>query len=220
MTRQETCRSDTAMQDDLTGRRFGRLVVISPAESRTPPSGGKRRYWKCRCDCGTEKEIAESSLKSGATKSCGCLQKELTSKACVTHGESNTRLYRIWSAMKCRCNNPNFWEFNNYGGRGITVCDEWNRDFLAFKSWAMNNGYKEALTIDRIDSNGQYSPDNCRWIPAEQQSTNRRYCMYIEWNGETLTPSQWHKRTGIPYSTIVYRYHKGWPPEIVFKEVV
>ena len=145
---------------DLTGLRYGRLVAIE----RAPNSKSGRTVWKCRCDCGNEKCVLETALQQGLTKSCGCLRP----------GLRNTRLYSIWSHMKQRCENPNSNRFCYYGARGIVVCSEWKDDFLAFYQWAMNNGYDDALSIDRIDTNGNYEPSNCRWATATMQNRNRR----------------------------------------------
>lgn len=159
---------------DLTGQRFGRLVVIERTTNK-----GDHPSWLCRCDCGGEKIVRGSDLKSGHTQSCGCLHKEVVTSILEqrtnkhTHGKSRTRLYRIWSAMKSRCFDKKRECFKHYGGRGIAVCIEWKDNFQSFHDWAMANGYEEHLTIDRIDVNGNYEPSNCRWITLEQQQTNR-----------------------------------------------
>lgn len=167
----------------LTGKRFGRLTVIKPCYPR-----GRDIMYACKCDCGEEKIIAGRNLCSGNTKSCGCLKRELDKQRKVyrrgevrlfgkdnpnyKHGSSHTRLYHIWGGMKQRCTNPKATEFSAYGGRGITVCNEWLHDFAAFQEWALSHGYRDDLTIDRIDNDKGYRPDNCRWATKEQQYSN------------------------------------------------
>ena len=206
-----------ARKIDLSGHKIGKLSILCPAKTRGSPCGSKKAYWLCKCDCGCEKEIAASSLLSSAVKSCGCNVRENASTLNKIHGKSNTRLYRIWCAMKSRCNNERFWEFENYGGRGIKVCKEWDESFCNFEAWALSNGYGNALTIDRINNSFGYEPSNCRWVPKDYQSKNRRNSIKITAFGETLSPVEWAAKTGIPYSTIVYRYHCGLSPEKILQ---
>lgn len=162
------------MLKDITGKKFGRLTVIGRA--------GYDKHgaiWKCICDCGRVKEISFRHIANGNTKSCGCLRKELdqirnkgADNPSYKHGGSHSRLYVIWSNMKQRCLNPNATEYSAYGGRGITVCSEWLHDFKLFQGWALSHGYQDDLTIDRIDNDKGYSPDNCRWATKEQQYGN------------------------------------------------
>lgn len=149
---------------DLTGQRFGRLEVLKY-------NGNSR--WECKCDCGKIVYPKGGNLRKGYIHSCGCLRKEVTGDNHRTHGEARTRLYRIWKAMRKRCNNPNDSCYYLYGGRGITVCEEWSQ-YEPFKLWALNNGYSEELSIDRIEPNGNYEPANCRWATAKEQVINRR----------------------------------------------
>lgn len=155
---------------ELKGVVFGRLTVIELFGSNKHNS----LQWLCKCSCGKEKVILGESLKSGNTQSCGCFGSETKRKNRIKHGESHkSRIYGIWSGMRNRCNCKNRVTYKYYGGRGISVCKEWN-DFPAFKNWALSNGYLDNLTLDRIDSNGNYEPDNCRWITIQDQQLNRR----------------------------------------------
>ena len=154
---------------DLTGQRFGRLVVLQRAKTIN-----KRTKWLCKCECGNEVVVEAYNLRVGHTQSCGCLQRAATSVANKTHGQGHTRLYRIWNNMKNRCYRKSYHAYNHYGGRGITICNEWLHDFQAFYDWAMANGYRDDLSIDRIDSNGNYCPKNCRWATMTEQNKNKR----------------------------------------------
>ena len=151
-------------------------------------------------------------MTTGKIRSCGCLAEKNTDQ--TTHGMSKTHLYGVWNSMKCRCNNPNTQHYKNYGARGIAVCDEWNADFMAFHDWAMSNGYHEGLTIDRIDVDGNYCPENCRWTSWKDQQNNRGNNRLYEYNGQTKTLHQWADEYGIKYKTLWMRvntYH--WPLE-------
>ena len=205
--------------NDLTGRRFGRLLVVS----RAPNGNGGKTMWLCRCDCGNTKEVYSQSLIRGLTKSCGCYGREVAasrtgeSSPQYRHGGEKTRLYRIWHGMKSRCYTVDTTHYPRYGGRGITVCDEWIHDFAAFREWALANGYQDDLSIDRIDNDGPYAPWNCRWATKGDQANNRRCTVNITLNGETRPISEWSKILGLSRNTIFWRYIKGLPPEEILK---
>lgn len=202
---------------DLTGRKFGRLTVIERAEDKVLPSGGRKTQWLCKCDCGNYTIVMSNNLIRNHTRSCGCLQKEKVFGGRKTHGLSKTRLYRIFNKIRDRCYNPNNPKYNKYGGRGITICDEWLNDFRNFYKWSMANGYKENLTIDRIDGNKGYSPENCRWVDQEEQQNNRSNNHLITYKGETKTLAQWAKELNIKESTIRSRIRYGWSIDKIFE---
>ncbi len=189
---------------DLTGDKYGRLTVIKIA----PRVKGRGVEWVCRCDCGNEAVVRSSSLRQGNTRSCGCLAREMLVERNFKHGKARrgkkTRLYGIWVRMRQRCNDPNTDDYEGYGGRGIKVCDEWD-DFLAFQNWAHSNGYKNKLTIERIDNDGDYEPNNCKWICLEKQARNKRNNHFIEFNGVCRTLAEWSEVTGIDSSLLRYR---------------
>lgn len=164
---------------DLKGEKFGRLLVLERAESYIEPSGRKRTMWKCLCDCGKITIVQASSLKAQTVHSCGCAKTERNQKYFTTHGFSKEKLYGLWREIKKRCYNPNYKQFKDYGGRGIIVCDEWLNNYVAFRNWALNNGYNPNAkfgdcTIDRINVNGNYSPENCRFVSMKIQNQNKR----------------------------------------------
>ena len=171
--------------------------------------------WKCRCECGTEKDVYQKHILSGASTSCGCYNAEDSSKrmkennpAVVKHGMWQSRLYGIWCGMKNRCENKNGTKYNCYGGRGISVCDEW-KDFNAFKDWALSNGYDDTLTLDRIDYNGNYEPANCRFITIQKQQYNKRTNHLITYNGKTQTLTEWADERGIKRNTLDARINRS-----------
>lgn len=199
-----------AITKNLIGQRFGRLIVTEKTEQRQY----RHVVWKCICDCGNATLVSGGSLLSGRTQSCGCLLNEKRGTGRRKHGQSTTKLYGVWSAMKKRCTNEKQKCFASYGGRGITVCKEWESDFQAFHDWAMANGYAEGLTIDRIDVNGNYEPANCRWISIQAQQRNRRTNHMVTFNGETHSITEWSEITGLSRNLISNRLITlGWDVE-------
>ena len=195
--------------DDLTGKRFGYLTVIERSANHIRPNGYKEVMWKCRCDCGKEVIRSAKTLKRYNRCSCGCMKSTVTREHATTHGCTNTRLFRIWSGIKTRCNNPNDQHWDDYGGRGITICKEWKNDFVAFKNWAESNGYSDDLTIDRINVNGNYCPENCRWVNWKVQENNKRTSVKINYHGELYTMSELADMFGVKLSRIKGARHRG-----------
>lgn len=183
---------------DLSGKRFGRLTAVSFNGS----NNAGVTLWNCICDCGNSVVVSYNNLMSGNTTSCGCWHEK--------HGEAGTRLYKCWSDMKARCYYKSDFNYKNYGGRGISVCDTWRNSYLAFREWATSNGYDENLTLDRVDVNGDYTPENCRWATIKEQQSNKRSNVFIEYKGEKLTLKQiaekYAKPNGISYKAFWYRF--------------
>jgi len=186
------------------GERYNRWTVIE---------GLGYSKWLCKCDCGVIKEVRGTALKQGASKSCGCLQRELVTKRATKHGKHETRLYKTWQNMKSRCNNPNASKYYLYGGKGIKVCEGWENDFNAFYNWSLENGYSDKLTLDRIDGNKDYSPGNCRWVTYKVQGNNTTQNHLITYEGTTLTAAQWAEKLGMNYNTFTERLRRGWSIE-------
>lgn len=187
-----------------SGTRFGRWTVI---EEDTKRGNSGQSYYICRCDCGVERSVRGTGLRDGSSLSCGCLNRDIVSKddRLVDHV-----LYKTWGGMKQRCYNPNNLMFKNYGGRGIVVCDEWRYDYIAFEKWSMENGYKAGLTIDRIDNDGNYCPENCRWVTHTVQARNKRKSIFVTINGVTKCLFDWADEYGIQHVTMTHRWRRGW----------
>jgi hypothetical protein len=208
---------------DISGRKYNHLTVVKFAYSKiVGKRGDKSPYYLCRCDCGNEKIVCGYCLKSGQTKSCGCQKIASSAKTLVkynqdvenhnyhrTHNHTYTRLYKIYHGMKSRCYNTNVKEYRLYGGRGIIICDEWLNNSSLFFEWAEKTGYKEELTIDRIDVNGNYEPTNCRWVTMKVQENNKRNNHSITINGEIKTVTEWANIYGIKRNTVYERIRRG-----------
>lgn len=207
-----------AKHQDLTGMVFGRLTVLREA--------GKKKsgvyLWECECSCEnhTHVFIDGASLKSGNTKSCGCIHREHLSernKNNATHQISNKNIFRVWEGMKDRCYNPNNKKYVDYGGRGIKICDEW-LVYQNFESWAINTGYEKGLTIERIDFNKEYCPENCKWATWKEQQNNKRNNKYLEYKGRKQTLAQWCEELDLNYSRTKARINAcGWSVEEAFE---
>lgn len=216
MTKSCGCISNEKVKErcfkDLTGQIFGRLTAIRPYETKRSGT-----YWYCECECGNNCVVLSQKLSSGHTVSCGCRVREVRNNIGEnnkTHNMSNTRIYKIYRGMISRCYKNYSTNYKRYGGRGITVCQEWLDDFMNFYNWAMDNGYSDDLSIDRIYPNGNYEPSNCRWATAKEQANNTRSTVFLTYNGETKSASEWAEITGIRQGTIVRRKTSyGWSDE-------
>jgi len=204
---------------DLTGKTFGKLTVANFSHLDKT----SHAIWLCRCNCGKEKLLYGTNLKSGVTKDCGCNRKKRHTKTInkgvyKKNGLSRHPLYRVLSGMKSRCYNKKIQQYKHYGGRGITVCDEWKNDFKKFYDWAIINGWQRNLTIDRIDNNGNYEPLNCRWTTQKKQLNNTRQNRFIRYNNETKTLSEWCELLQLNYFTISSRVRNSkWSAEKAFE---
>ena len=186
---------------DITCQRFGKLIALR----KNGQDKWQRNMWLCLCDCGEYATITIGNLTSGNSTSCGCGH-----DGHPKHHDYKNRLYHIWQKMKERCLNANCEAYRDYGGRGIAVCKEWLDDYVNFKQWALCNGYEETLTIERIDVNGNYDPNNCMWANRKQQSNNKRNNIILKLDGRSQTLSEWSEETGISYSCLRARKVRGW----------
>lgn len=202
----------------LIGNKYNSLTIIGIDSSNK--SG--HYFLRCKCDCGNEKVIRADRVLNNITKTCGCQNKHYN--ACNPHRLSHKypKLYSVWNTMRHRCYNPRNWKYKDYGGRGITVCEEWRNNFPNFFNWAMAYGYQEGLTIDRIDVNGNYEPTNCRWATLKQQARNKTNNKMITYNGETKSLVEWCEYLGLQpyYDTIGARIRVGWDVERAFTQPI
>lgn len=199
---------------DETGKRYGNLTVIALDHVKN------KAFWLCKCECGNTKVVSGDKLRSGNTKSCGCIQDKVRKSGNNrrTHGMTHSRLYSEWCNMRSRCNYPGNVMYKNYGGRGIRCCEEWN-SFDAFMKWANESGYTDDLTLERIDINKGYNPNNCSWIPRNKQYLNRSDSHYLTAFGKTQTIKEWSEEIGIKYDTIHARIkYYGWDAEKVLSK--
>ena len=202
---------------NLQGMKFGRLMPIKYLYT----NARKKAVWLCKCDCGKKIEVESDRLATGNTKSCGCLHSDESKKRAKLMIEAKTKYRRIYEkelahifhAMKSRCYNPECKAYKNYGGRGITIFQDWLDDFNNFYEWSIKNKYEKSLSIDRINVNGNYEPTNCRWVTNLQQQNNRRNNHFITLNEQTHTCAEWSRITGIPAGTITDRIRRGWDAE-------
>lgn len=199
---------------DLTGQRFGRLLVRGCVGTKNGST-----LWLCRCDCGKTSYVVGTNLKAGRTQSCGCLNIDRTREVNTKHGYGNTKLYYIYHAMHQRCYDKSFKSYHHYGGRGITVCEEWH-DLDTFCRWALSHGYKEGLSIERKDVDGPYCPENCEWITKAEQTRNRRNTVYVTYHGETMPLSVLAEEKGLNRRTLQSRLERGWDIEDALKRPV
>lgn len=189
---------------DISGCKFGRLTVVSLDKST-----GRRSFWLCKCDCGKETIVMKDNLRNGNTRSCGCIKTENPPRK--THGESKTKLHFVWNTMKARCKTKSVRNYNNYGGRGISVCKEWE-DYINFRNWSINNGYEDGLTIERIDVNGNYCPQNCTWATRKEQARNKRNNLLHEIDGVTKPLIEWCEILNKNYEKARHRVQKRKTP--------
>lgn len=205
-------------RENVVGRRFGRLTVVDAPETVYGIS-----YVVCKCDCGNTRRVKYTFLESGKSRSCGCLKNELSSqrlkKSNYRHGGKDERLYEIFLGIHKRCENPHMWAYDRYGGRGITVCEEW-KEYAPFRSWALSNGYADDLTIDRIDNDEGYAPGNCRWVNRMVQSNNKSNNVMLEYDGKRYTAAELAKYAGMKYTTLIGRLKHGWTVAKAFETPV
>lgn len=202
-----------SFKKDLTGQRFGRLTVLEFVPDERPNSS-----WLCKCDCGKTKIVNSKHFYNSNTQSCGCLKCKYVKRR-TKHNLTKTRIYRTWDSMLQRCYNSHCVSYQDYGKRGISVCDEWKESLEAFYKWSLEHGYNDTLTIDRIDVNGNYEPSNCRWIDKKVQVRNRRITVKVEYDGTIISLGEAAEKSQLPYGILWTRYKKGDRGEKLFRPV-
>lgn len=204
---------------NLTGQRFGRITVIERANDYISPKGCHRPMWLCRCDCGNEVVIDPSKLKSEHTQSCGCLKNEKARERLKKHGMSHTKTHQEWIGIRQRCLNPNCKDYKDYGARGITMCDRWRDSFEAFYEDVskLKHFEEKEYTLNRIDNDGNYEPNNVEWASAITQQNNKRSNRLITYEGKTQTVAQWAREMNMSYSKLINRIYLGWSIEKALK---
>lgn len=201
---------------DISGQRFNKLTALYPTGEKS--KNGHNAIWMCLCDCGNLTKANTGQLRCGGKKSCGCAVIEHASNLNRIHGGREERLYSVWIDMRRRCSDPKDRNYKNYGGRGISVCDEWATDYSAFREWAVSAGYDELAargvsTLDRIDVNGNYEPVNCRWVNSKTQCNNKRNNVSITYDGKTMTATEWSRYLGFSRNLVWKRLNAGWSVE-------
>lgn len=206
---------------DITGQKFAKLTALYPTGEKSPH--GRNAIWMCLCECGNHTTANTGQLKCGTKKSCGCAVIEHAGNLNKTHGGRNDRLYLVWMDMRRRCRDSKDNHYNLYGGRGISVCKEWDEDYALFREWAIKNGYQSdaksrAVTLDRINVNGNYEPSNCRWTDMVTQNNNRRNNLRLTFNGTTQTAAEWSREKGYNKNLVAKRIKAGWSVERAITE--
>lgn len=201
---------------DLTGTRYGRLTVKSYAGQ----ASNGHSLWTCICDCGNVTVVSGSNLQCGKQVSCGCKRRDQVGRLNRTHAASKSRLYRIWCNIISRTENPRIKSYRYYGAKGVKMCDEWRNSFDAFRDWSMSHGYAEHLTIERLDNNKGYSPENCRWATWKEQFNHRTCSHLLTFNGRTQSIALWAEECNLPKGTVYRRLYDGWAIERALTEPV
>lgn len=189
---------------EMKGQKYGRLMVIKRAENNKYGDA----MWECRCECGAVIVTAGYRIRSGKAKSCGCYHKDKMADRCFRHGYADTKLYRAWAAMRARCFNETNESYPRYGGRGIAVCSVWE-DFITFREWALKNGYRPGLTIERIDVNGNYEPSNCCFATRREQNRNTTRNVRVNLDGKEYLLADLARMAGVTRGTMSARYSRG-----------